>query len=329
MKKVQIVYAVVASPKNLFFEELWASAYSFRLHEPDRDIRVLCDQETHDYITKYPEFSKIVNEIVVVDVSDTTNLRFKSKEIKTTVRQHVKGPYLFVDTDTICADSLGDIDSFNFDVACVPEFHVPLKDCVFKHLVRGYIRNSFNDDITDKDAWYNSGVMFVNDTPKSYEICNLWNDYWKKSNFVAGHKQDQPPLLITHRESGYSISELPGEYNCQVGWSVKYLANAKIFHFLHFAYPQNQSFNPFQSKEIYRMIKTKGEITSDVAYMIKNVKSIYTSPSCIIGWSTMNFLMCPAESIFERIYNEGGPASWLMLKIANWLNILHKYTKKK
>lgn len=329
MKKVQIVYAVIASEKNLFFQELWASAYSFRLHEPEREIRVLCDNDTYEYITKFPEFVKLVDEIIVVDVSDTDNKRYQSKEIKTNIRKHVKGSYLFVDTDTICADSIGNIDHFTYDVAAVPEFHVPLKDCVFKDMIRNRIWDSFHEEITDKDAWYNSGVMFVNDTPKAYEICRMWNENWKKSTFVNGHKQDQPPLLMAHRETGFAISELSGEYNCQVGLSVKFLANAKIFHFLHFDFPQNQSFNPFQSKEIYRRIKEDGCISTDVAEMIKNVKSVYSSPSCVVGWGTMNFLMCPAAPIFERIYNEGGAASWLMMKVANWLEKIHKYTRKR
>jgi len=329
MKKVQIVYAVVARENGLFFQEMWASVYSFRLHEPDREIRVLCDQETYDYITRFPDFVKLVDEIKVVKVSDTDNLRYRSKEIKTTVRQNVEGPYLFVDTDTICADCLGNIDSFGYDVACVPEFHQPLNKTVFQNVVIGFIKNSFNEDITEKDAWYNSGVMFVNDTPKAYEICKLWNENWQRSSFVGGHKQDQPPLLMTHRMSGYAISELPGEYNCQVGWCVKYLANAKIIHFLHFDYPQDQSFNPFQSKEIYRKIKEARGITSEIADMIKNVKTIYSSPTCVVGWNTINFMMCPSYYVFEKIYSEGGAASWLMQKMAVWLKKLHQYTKKK
>ena len=328
MKKVQIVYAVIASEKNLFFQELWASVYSFRLHEPDREIRVLCAKSTENYITKFPEFAKLVDEIIVVEVSDTSNLRFRWKEIKTNIRKHVKGSYLFVDTDTICADRIDEIDSFKYDVAAVPEFHVSLSECVFKDMIRKRIWDSFHEEITDKDAWYNSGVMFVNDTPKAYEICKTWNENWKKSAFVDGHKQDQPPLLMTHRETGYAISELPGEYNCQVGLSVKYLANAKIFHFLHFGFPKNQSFNPFQSKEIYKKIKDEGCISAETATMIKNVKSIYSSPSCVVGWNTLNFLMSPAAPVFEKIYNEGGAASWLMLKMAKWLERIHHYTQK-
>lgn len=328
MKKIQLVYAVTARESGLYFQELWASVYSFRLYEPDREIRVVCDRPTNDYITQFHDFVELVDDIIVVDVFESENPRHRSKEIKTSVRKHITGPYLFVDTDTICAGSLEDIDSYNYDVACVHEFHAPLKDCVFKGLVSSYIKNSFNEEITDKDAWYNSGVMFVNDTPKAYEICNLWYENWKKSAFVNGHKQDQPPLLMTHRESGYSIAELPGEYNCQVGLSVKYLATAKIIHFLHFDFPKNQDFNPFQSKAIYKQIKEEGCISPVVSDMIKNVKNIYPSPSCIVGWSTFNFLMSPVAPIFEKIYNEGGAASWLMYKLAVLLEKLHKYTRK-
>ena len=328
MKKVQIVYAIVARENGLYFHELWASVYSFRLYESERVIKVLCDQGTFEYISKYHEFVKLVDEIKVIGNLKAKTLRDMSKEIKTSVRQNITGPYIFVDTDTICASSIGDIDSLDYDVACVPEFHVPLKDCVFKHLVKGWIRNSFNEEISDKDSWFNSGIMFVNDTPKAYEICKLWHENWKRSNFVDGYKQDQPPLLITHRESGYAISELPGEYNCQVAWSVKYLANAKVIHFLHFGYPRDKSFNPFQSKDIYRKIKAEGRITPEVDYLIRNVKSIYSSPSCIVGWSTMNYLMSPVAPVFEKIYNEGGAACWLMLKMSGWLQKIHKFTRK-
>lgn len=328
MKKVQIVYAVIASEKNLFFQELWASVYSFRLHEPDREIKVICDKPTNEYIAKFPKFTSLVTDIIVVKVPDEYSPRLRSRQLKTTVRKHIEGPYLFVDTDTICAGNIGEIDDFIYDVAAVPEYHLHLSESVFKQNVSQFVKRGFNKSLEDNDCWYNSGVMFVNNTPKAYDFCKRWHLNWKYSAFKGNCKQDQPALLMTNRQTNNLTSELPGEFNCQVGLSVKYLANAKIFHFLHFDYPKNQSFNPFHSKEIYRMIKEKEDITSDIAEMIKNVKSIYTSPSCVVGWSTMNFLMSPAAVVFEKIYNEGGPASWLMLKVAGWLQFFHSSLTK-
>ena len=329
MKKVQIVYAVIASEKNLFFEELWASVYSFRLYEPNREIRVLCDKPTYDYITKFTEFVKLVDEIIVVEVPEEYTPKLRSRQIKTTVRNHVKGSYLFVDTDTICADLLGNIDDFvKYDIAIENECHVPLSQSVFKHHIINHIKKVFESEVTDEDRWLNSGVMYVNDTPSAFSFYECWHRYWKYSAFEKGNLQDQPALLMTYRERKNSVSELPGEYNCQVGMSVKFLSKARIFHFLHFDYPKDQSFNPFQSKEIYRKIKKEGCISAETATMIKNVKSIYSSPSCIVGWNTLNFLMSPAAPIFERIYNEGGVASWLLLRIAELLNMLSQFHKK-
>lgn len=328
MEKVQIVYALIASENTLFFQELWASAFSFRLHEPDRAIRVLCDKPTYEYITKFSKFVELVNEIIIVDVPEDFSPRLRSRQIKTTVRRYVKGSYLFVDTDTICAESLGNIDDYCCDIALENEFHVPLFQSVFRHHVANYIKSAFGSNIKEDDRWLNSGVMFVNDTPAAFDFYDCWHKNWEHSAFESGNPQDQPALLMTYREKKKIISALPGEYNCQVGLCVKYLAYAKIIHFLHFDYPKDQSFNPFQTKEIYRKIKENGDLTSEIVEMIKNVKSIYSSPSCVVGWSTMNFLMSPAAPTFEKIYNEGGAASWLMLKIAGILEKIHEISRR-
>lgn len=327
--KIQIVYALIASNETLFFQELWASAFSFRLHNPDCEIRVLCDRPTYDYITTFSRFVGLVDDIIIVSVPSEYSSKLRSRQIKTTVRKFVEGPYLFVDTDTICAEPLDDISQFfKCDIAAENEFHVPLSQSVFRHHVANYIKGTFGSNILEDDRWLNSGVMFVNDTPAAFDFYDCWHKYWEHSAFESGNPQDQPALLMTYREKKNFVSALPGEYNCQVGLSVKYLASAKIFHFLHFDYPKNQNFNPFQTKEIYKKIKAERDITFEISEMIKNVKSIYSSPSCVIGWSTMNFLMSPAAPIFEKIYNDGGIASWLMLKISGWLEMLHKVTRK-
>lgn len=327
--KVQIVYALIASNNTLFFQELWASAYSFRLHNPDCVIRVLCDKPTYDYITTFPKFLGLVDNIIIVSVPNEYSPKLRSRQIKTTVRKFVEGPYLFVDTDTICAEPLDDICQFlKYDVAAENEFHVPLFQSVFRHHVANYIKSAFGSNITEDDRWLNSGVMFVNDTPAAFDFYDCWHKNWEHSAFESGNPQDQPALLMTYREKKKIISALPGEYNCQVGLCVKYLAYAKIIHFLHFDYPKDQSFNPFQTKEIYRKIKENGDLTPEIVEMIKNVKSIYSSPSCVVGWSTMNFLMSPAAPTFEKIYNEGGAASWLMLKIAGILEKIHEIFRR-
>ena len=94
-------------------------------------------------------------------------------------------------------------------------------------------------------------------------------------------------------------------------------------------FPADQSFCPFFDKSLYKKIREEGRITLALGEEIRNVKKSFASPSCVVGWRTMNFLTSPVAPIFEEIYKEGGAASWLMLKMAKWLERIHKYTKKR
>lgn len=326
--KVQIAYALVSSPQDLFFQEIWASIYSVRLYEADREIRVLCDQPTYDYISQYNDFTSLVTEFVIIDVPNVYNAKLRSREIKTTVREHISGPFLFLDTDTICAGTLDELDTLYFDICAVPEYHLPLSIHPFRTFVSNRASKFYEIDINDAEFFHNSGVLLVKDSQVAHNFYKLWHKNWEYSVHVVGNSQDEPPLIKTDKELGYIIRQLPGEYNCQICMSVKYLANAKLIHFMHFDYPRNQSFNPFMTKDIYRHIKDDNGISLYTSIMIKNVKQAFESPSCVVGWSTIKFLMSPAASIFEDVYNEGGAASWLMLKFAKYLGYCHKIIHK-
>ena len=58
-------------------------------------------------------------------------------------------------------------------------------------------------------------------------------------------------------------------------------------------------------------------------------KQSFVSPTMPVGKEHIYFLFSPAGKIFNRIYKEGGAASFLMNKCAAILEKIHKYTKKK
>ena len=327
--KTQIVYALIASEHDFFIEEVWCSIYSLRLYEPDREVRICCDAPTSKRINLFSELKKLISEVVVIPISnDCESAKLRSREIKTSVRQHIKGKYLFVDTDTVFCGSLEYIDNLSCDIAAVKEYHLPLSKSPFKHIVISNIRDVFNDDVTQDDGWHNSGVIYVADNERTHEFYKQWNSNWRYSALEKNMSQDEPALMKTDKDWGYVICELPDEFNCQPAMSVKYLADAKIIHFLHMYFPKDQSFCPFIDKSFYQRMHNVGEITEDLAREIRNVKQSFSSPSCIVAWGTMNFMASPAFPIFEKIYNEGGVASWLMLKIAGLFEKIHKISRK-
>lgn len=327
--KTQVVYALKASKNDFFIEEMWASIYSLRLYEPNREVRVVCDSNTCSLIKQNEELLQLITEVIPVEVPSLfNNAKLISRQLKTTIRDFIKGRFLFVDTDTIFCGTLEYIDNLSCDIAATLEYHLPLSFSPFKQNVYRIMGSVFGIDIVQNDYWFNSGVLFVNDTDLTYEFYKRWNNNWKYSAFEKDMSQDQPGFMKTNIDLENIVCELPGIYNCQPAMSVKHFADARIIHFLHMFFPRNRSFSPFMDKSIYKQIHVDGGITDITAVIIKDVKSSFSSPSCIVGEDTLRFLSSPIEPIFERIYKDGGPASFLMIKVARFLQVLHDFLKK-
>lgn len=326
----QIVYVLVANEKNLYLEELWVSLWSLRRFHPEALVRVLVDVDTNDYINKHKELLSLISEVIVVPTPKEYNAKQRSRQIKTTIRDVIEGDFIFIDTDTVVCkplDSLIDsIELSKYSIWAVPDGHLPLKECLFPPTDQ--MRRIFNDDCSDSLYWFNSGVMYVADTPIAHDFYKAWNKNWEYSCFEKNNSQDQPALLKTNKEFDYIIGELPGIYNAQIALSLKYFADAAILHWWHMYFIENQNYSQYFSLEIYRKLKLEGTITDEIKELIINAKQSFVSPSMPVGEEHILFMFTPMAKTFIRIYKEGGPASWLMIKMAGWLETIHHFFKK-
>ena len=329
----QIVYVLVANEKNLYLEEMWVSIFSLRRHHPEATVKVLVDMETKEYLSRFPQLTSMIDETVVVQTPAGYNEKQRSRQIKTTIRNVLKGDYIFIDTDTVICkpldgivEDIAEMKDFR-GIAAVREGHATMKDTLFPPT--GTVKRIFDIDISQSPLMTNSGVMFVADIPFTHEFYKRWNENWKRSCFEKGNSQDQPSLYATDCQYGYVIRELSGIYNAQVAMSLKYYADAVILHWWHMDFIEDQSYSPYFSLKIYQDLKKEGEITPQIEELIINAKQSFVSPTMPVGKEHILFLFSPAGKIFNRIYKEGGAASWLMLKMAKWLERIHKYTKKR
>ena len=329
----QIVYVLVANEKNLYLEEMWVSIFSLRRHHPEATVKVLVDMETKEYLSRFPQLTSMIDETVVVQTPAGYNAKQRSRQIKTTIRNVLTGDYIFIDTDTVICkpldgivEDIRELKDFR-GIAAVREGHATMKDTLFPPT--GTVKRIFDIDISQSPLMTNSGVMFVADIPFTHEFYKRWNENWKRSCFEKGNSQDQPSLYATDCQYGYVIRELSGIYNAQVAMSLKYYADAVILHWWHMDFIEDQSYSPYFSLEIYQDLKKAGEITPQIEELIINAKQSFVSPTMPVGKDHILFLFSPAGKIFNRIYKEGGAASWLMQKMAKWLERIHHYTKKR
>lgn len=346
--KTQIVYVLVSSEKDLFLEELWASIYSLRQFHPKKSvgsdelldasksyakINVLVDDISDKHLRNYPELLELIDEVVVGNVPENYSPKERSRELKTRIREYIKGDFFYIDTDTIICKALDGIDEFSekegWDVAGVPDSNLLLKDNIFADGMTGIVENIFGNDITHNGYLVNGGVLFVKDSEPAYELFKRWNENWTFSSFEKGKSQDQPALWQSDYEMGNIIKLIPDIYNSQVAMGLKYFSDAAIVHFLHMDFISNQDYSPFLGLQIYKNIKAAGSITKECAEQIINCKSQWAPMTIPVGRDEMAFLFTEAGKIFVRIYKGGGVASALMLKLAGLLNKLYKYTRKR
>lgn len=325
--KTKIVYALVASEKDLFLEECWVSLYSLRCYHSDANVTLLVDEATKIYVEQFADFCRMITEIKVVPMPKQYTAKQKSREMKTNTRIYVDGPMLFLDNDTVICKHLDEIDSLSCDMAAVPETHLPLADMPFSPLEA--VKSVFDIDASDSKFYFNSGVIYAADNERTHSFFKKWNENWKFSCFEKGNSQDEPSFLMANREFGNIIEELPGIYNAQVQMSLKYFADAAIVHWWHMNFIENQDYSPYFSQSIYKTIKRERRISKETDWLIRNCKQSFVSPSMPVGIDQMYFLFSSAGKIFNKIYKEGGIASALMLKAAIILEKIHKISNRK
>lgn len=325
--KTKIVYALIASEKDLFLEECWVSLYSLRCYHSDANVTLLVDEATKIYVEQFADFCRMITEIKVVPMPKQYTAKQKSRELKTNTRIYVDGPMLFLDNDTVICKHLDEIDSLSCDMAAVPETHLPLADMPFSPMEA--VKSVFDIDASDSKFYFNSGVIYAADNERTHSFFKKWNENWKFSCFEKGNSQDEPSFLMANREFGNIIEELPGIYNAQVQMSLKYFADAAIVHWWHMNFIENQDYSPYFSQSIYKTIKRERRISKETDWLIRNCKQSFVSPSMPVGIDQMYFLFSSAGKIFNKIYKEGGIASALMLKAAIILEKIHKISNRK
>lgn len=239
--KTKIVYVLTSAPEATYIEQALMSVYSARHYNPAATIVLVVDEKTDALlIGKRGEILNYISEKIVVPFEDETlTPMFRSRWIKTQVRQLIKGDFLFIDSDTIIQKSLANIDTFDCEVGAVLESHLPVCEfCESLYEKAKEYNKIIGVDLDAEKLYFSSGVLFVRDTKKTHRLYELWHQYWQNGN-GDGVKIDQPSLAKANREVGHIIKRIPDTYNCIMFTQPVFVREA---HILHISSYRNPSF---------------------------------------------------------------------------------------
>lgn len=329
--KTQIVYVLVSRENDFYLEELWVSIYSLRKFHPSDNVLVLADEPTAARITAIHELHSMITKLKIIPVPEHYSAKFRSREIKTNIRNLIQGDFLFIDTDTVICQPLDDIDELPVkNIAMVPELHGPFKDHLFHSYTANDTKRIFGTDVTDSPYWFNSGCMLVRDNDFCHEYFAKWNQNWKYSAFEKKESSDQRALLATDKSYNYKIECLPDIYNAQVAMSIEFFYDAKIIHFWHTRgnFDHDVNYSPFTSKEIYKQLREAGAITQDIAYTITHVKSMFKTPAMIIGKKETYLVFSSFNGVLYQAYKKNKFFHWLLDKEIKYISLYYRIKER-
>lgn len=284
--KTKIVYTLVGNVGGVYLGQAIISAFTVRKSNPHAHIVIVTDETTGRAINSAAVIRNYFDEVVVVKVPDNLTKMQSSRYIKTTLRKHISGDYLYIDTDTVVIADLSVCDNITADVAAVVDRHANVEQ---HPTLNGVVKDLRTVGLAVEDLrskYFNSGVMYVKDNELANSFYERWHYHWDEAR-KQGHNIDQPPLAKANKECGYIIEELPGVWNCQmVDNFINIMDEAKVLHY--FASHRRSPYQLYDEALLKKVAET-GIIDDDLKASLEHPKSLFREHHLLVHDEDVEF----------------------------------------
>ncbi len=246
------VYVIASVGRDSYTAMARISIASLRWSNSNARIVVVCDRQSDQLI-------RAANDPILGEVDEWLAYKtppgdgsFRSKFLKSSLRQRMSGPFLFLDVDTIVRDDLSFLFQVAGDIAGAPN-----------HSREEFARQVWAGDQailsamqwSTRDTFYvNSGVLLASESEGAHRVYQLWHDHWQRQQTRLHDSRDQPSLNTAIRESDIYCERLDCRYNAQIGANPLSMRDAAVWHYY---YSLNYQAHSFIEELIQRVIQTQ------------------------------------------------------------------------
>jgi hypothetical protein len=281
---MKYIYVLTSSDTDYYYEQFFLSITSIRIYNPNAEVIVLTDEKTKQGLTeKRSSYERLTSEIKVINVPDEYSQKEASRWIKTSIHHYISGEFMFIDCDTIITKNLAYDFPENIAVGAILDCHVTLdahhlKDSFQEEDAKAGFSSSLKTNIR-----YNGGLILCRDNSGALDFFEKWHSLWIEGR-KRGCTQDMPSLNQANYEKENIITELKGEWNCQISHNgLNFLHNAKMIHYfatslLNLAHPYKLA-----SAEVLSSIKKTGEISPEISELLHNPLSAFEKNTRIVS----------------------------------------------
>jgi hypothetical protein len=196
-------------------------------------------------------------------------------------------------------------------IGAVLDCHVTLTNHHYRDIFKADNKKLGFVSTEKSDAYYNGGVIFFRNCPESVDFFEKWHALWLGSR-EKGSSQDMPPLNQANYETQNIITNIGGEWNCQIGYNgMPYLNNAKIIHYFATSLVTFEPPYMLGSASVLSVIKKRGDIPTEITVLLKNPRSAFNRISRIVSDATALDVL--NSSLFSKLL-------WLRRKHPKFFN---------
>ncbi len=238
--QITVCYIVIDDSSLRYSKLLMISLSSLRLRNPEIPVCIFTDECTvHAWPATYrAQLDDLDAEVKTICIPDSYSPVERSRYIKTSLRSYISGDILFIDTDTVIADTFT-YDELDSDLMLV-------RDMNYDPATQGKIPGGLSYDLDghrelakqagypfhETDDYFNGGVFFARDNNHTRLFFERWHEEWEKCR-TGGLVKDQPSLNFVNQQFGKMITPLSDSWNVQVycPYSLRYVGTAKVLHY--------------------------------------------------------------------------------------------------
>jgi hypothetical protein len=228
-----ICFVLAAKDLGLYADMAAVAALAVRrLHSQARIILVTDEPTARAIDHRRHALGNIASEIIVQSTGADDPI-VSSRRLRTSLRQLVKGDYLYLDNDAIAMQPLDRRWPEGADLALahdwnerrIPPAALPLIESLSARLDWGFT----------PDRYLNAGVILVRDAPGAQAFYSEWHRRWQQT-LSLGIREDQWSLNSTIAAGVATVAILPDADNWATHPNNLLRGRARIFHFWASAY---------------------------------------------------------------------------------------------
>jgi hypothetical protein len=324
---MKYIYVLVSTPLDLYYEQFLLSVVSLRLFNPHAEIILLTDTRTKSTLCgRRVTYEKIVSETKVVELPEKFTQKEVSRFLKTAINTYINGDFLYIDCDTVVTSSLDFEFPSSIKIGAVLDCHVPVLQHPFRyHFERedklcGFISSE------GTGRRYNGGLIYYRASHESALFFEKWHSHWLESREKV-NGQDMPALNQANCELDEIITELDGEWNCQISNNgLPYLSSAKIIHYFGSTNDVFETPYLLGRNDVLLSIKEGGVIPDRVLELLQNPCAAFSLQSRVLA--DENLISVINSSLFSLSFWLCRKHKPLFNKLDRFLSNISAFVKK-